>query len=254
MEIRGILVFVSLYLACAQLVSGYYVFKRDCKAYYEAGYRYSGVYVISPDYLPPFWVRYKHNFMKLFFFFQVYCDMVTDGGGWTVFQRRQDGSEDFYRYWADYNRGFGSLWQEHWLGLSRIHRVTYGASNTLRVDLEDFDGVKKYAKYSAFYVNDQETNYQLSVGGYDGNAGDSLSYHNGRPFTTRDRDNDGWGDNCAVTFTGAWWYNACHHSNLNGQYHAGSTSSFATGVVWYHFRNTHYYSLRVSEMKVRRNY
>ena len=253
MEIRGILVFVSLYLACAQLVSGYYEFKRDCKAYYKAGYTNSGVYVISPDNLPPFWVRYKHNFMKLFSsFFQVYCDMVTDGGGWTVFQRRQDGSQDFYLYWANYNSGFGNLWREHWLGLSLIHRVTgWDSDNTLRVDLEDFDGVEKYAKYSAFYVNDQATNYQLYVSGYSGTAGDSLSYHNGRPFSTRDRDNDAWSSHCAVSYTGAWWYGACYHSNLNGQYHAGALLS--TGMAWYHFYNN-YYSLQASEMKVRRNY
>ena len=180
--------------------------------------------------------------------------MDTDGGGWTVLQRRMDGSEDFYRYWADYNTGFGNLNREHWLGLSLIHRITQQTSdNTLRVDLEDFDGDKRSAKYSTFNIDDQETNYLLSVSGYSGDAGDSLSGHNGAPFTTRDRDNDqADGSNCAITYSGAWWYTACHASNLNGRYEAGTSTSYATGVAWYHFRG-HYYSLRMSEIKVRRN-
>ena len=180
--------------------------------------------------------------------------MDTHGGGWTVFQRRQDGTQDFYRGWADYNQGFGDLNREFWLGLSYLHRLTTqpGTTNTLRVDLMDFDEEQRYAQYSSFSVRDSDENYKLLVSGFDGDAGDSLSYHNDRPFSTRDRDNDEWNDNCAIIFKGAWWYGACHHSNLNGLYLSGAHSSYADGVNWVHWRE-YYYSYATSEMKVRRN-
>ena len=177
--------------------------------------------------------------------------METDGGGWTVFQRRMDGSQYFYLYWNNYHLGFGKLDQEFWLGLDKIHRLTK-SSSSLRVDLEDFDGNKRFAKYSVFSVANALTQYTLTVGGYGGNAGDSMSYHNGRKFSTRDRDNDVWSGHCAVTFRGAWWYGACHASNLNGLYLFGPHTSYANGVNWKTWRGYHY-SLRCTEMKFRRN-
>ena len=96
----------------------------------------------------------------------------------------------------------------------------------LRVDLADFEGNHKYANYSYFSVGNPSTNYKLSVGGYSGTAGDSLAtgsvVHNGRQFTTRDQDNDKIVGNCAVAWQGAWWYDNCHISNLNGQYLSGA--------------------------------
>ena len=46
--------------------------------------------------------------------------MDTPGGGWVVFQRRMDGTEDFYCNWTDYVKGSGDLNGEFWLGLSKI--------------------------------------------------------------------------------------------------------------------------------------
>ena len=178
--------------------------------------------------------------------------MDTDGGGWTVFQRRMDGTVDFYRDWNDYLKGFGDLDGEFWLGLNKIHRLTT-INTTLHVDLQDFSGNKRYAKYSMFAVDDSDTKYKLLVGGYTGNAGDGLTVHNRMKFTTKDRDNDRHSSiNCAMTFKGAWWYGKCHVSNLNGLYLSGHHATYADGVNWASWLN-YYYSLKVTEMKVKRN-
>ena len=83
-----------------------------------------------------------------------------------------------------------------------------------------------------------------------GNSGDSLTEHRDMPFTTRDQDNDNFISNCAIKYKGAWWYNNCHHSNLNGLYLRGSHSTYADGVNWFHWKG-HYYSLKRTEMKIR---
>ena len=69
-------------------------------------------------------------------------------------------------------------------------------------------------------------------------------------FSTKDQDNDLLSRSCAVKFKGAWWYNNCHHSNLNGQYLGGQHVIQADGINWLAFR-AHYYSLKRSEMKLR---
>ena len=83
-----------------------------------------------------------------------------------------------------------------------------------------------------------------------GNAGDSLTIHNGMTFTTKDRDNDKSNvGNCAVSYQGAWWYNMCHVSNLNGLYLKEGVLS-ASSVSWLHWKGERR-SLKKSEMKVR---
>ena len=172
--------------------------------------------------------------------------METDGGGWTVFQRRQDGSVDFYRNWTDYENGFGNLTGEFWLGLRKIHHLTKEGSNTLRVDLRNSSNNTSYAQYTTFSVGDNTTEYNLTVGEYSGTAGNSLAYHNGMKFSTRDNDNDNWGSNCALDWHGAWWFNNCFFSYLNGLYGNGD------GIIWYHWKGG-YYSLKSTGMKTRHN-
>ena len=177
--------------------------------------------------------------------------METDGGGWTVFQRREDGSVDFDRNWAEYEAGFGALDHESWLGLSKIHRLTEaGVSNILRVDLGDDQGDTAYATYSTFNIGDSSTEYTLTIAGYSGTANDSMSNSNNVKFSTRDNDNDQYGDNCATTSEGAWWYNQCStDANLNGVYQDSAVIG-DNSVSWYPLKGN-MESLQFVEMKLR---
>ncbi|KAH3751105.1 hypothetical protein DPMN_185650 [Dreissena polymorpha] len=66
---------------------------------------------------------------------EVYCEMATGGGGWTVFQRRVNGSVDFYQNFFSYENGFGDVHGEHWLGLKYIYAMTFNVQTELRIDL-----------------------------------------------------------------------------------------------------------------------
>ena len=130
------------------------VTKENCADRYKSNFTASGVFKIDPDDLRDF---------------DVFCDQEKAGGGWTVFQKRLDGSVDFYRNWTDYKQGFGNLSGEFWLRLDKIHRLTSQTKNKLRIELEDFDGNTSYAEYDTFAVADEAHNYTLSVAGYKGN-------------------------------------------------------------------------------------
>lgn len=179
----------------------------------------------------------------------VYCDMKTDGGGWLVFQRRMDGSVDFYRNWKDYVNGFGNKRKEFWLGLEFIHQLTNNMDHELRIDMIAQHGTYLYAKYSNFKIGPASDNYRLTLSGYSGNATDCLEYHNNRPFTTKDDDNDAHSTmNCAVGHSGAWWYGGCYMSNLNGDY----KSQDWKGLVWRDRNNgDSKIHLSFAEMKIR---
>ena len=97
---------------------------------------------------------------------EAYCDAGTDGGGWLVIQRRQDGSVDFNKYWVDYEDGFGSLTGEFWYGLRAIHCLTSRGQWQLRIDYTTTTGVKGYLLYSTFRVGSAAENYKLTISGF----------------------------------------------------------------------------------------
>jgi len=214
---------------------------RDCLAFRDAGYNISGLYLVH---------------MKTSKSVEVYCDQETDNGGWTVFQRRLNGKTEFYRDWISYKEGFGNPQREFWLGNENLYLLTRQAywpeGSELRVDLKDWSNKSVYAKYQKFSIDEEEQKYKLLVTGFSGDAGDSLAVHNGKMFTTYDADNDISSKNCASIYRGAWWYEKCHYSNLNGLYRLeGEAVPYAHGVIWYHYKG-YYYSMKFSEMKVRR--
>lgn len=128
-----------------------------------------------------------------------------------VIQRRMDGSEDFYRPWADYKQGFGNSTGEFFLGLDKINRLTNTRPYELVVVVEDWENDRRYARYDRFIIGNEAENYVLKqVGNYSGSAGDALTYSLGQGFTTWDSDHDAWSGNCAIRYTGAWWYKNCH--------------------------------------------
>nr|XP_020509513.1 tenascin isoform X1 [Labrus bergylta] len=177
---------------------------------------------------------------------QVYCDMTTDGGGWLVLLRRQNGKLEFYRNWKNYTAGFGNMNNEFWLGLSNLHKITNSGHYELRVDLRD-KGESAYAQYDKLTIAEPRTRYKIYIGAYSGTAGDSMTYHQGRPFSTYDNDNDIAVTNCALSYKGAFWYKNCHRVNLMGKY---GDDSHSKGINWFHWKG-HEHSIEFAEMKIR---
>eukprot|EP00105_Crassostrea_gigas_P023117 XP_011442851.1 PREDICTED: fibrinogen C domain-containing protein 1 [Crassostrea gigas] len=208
---------------------------KDCADLLAAGKNESKVYSIYPG--------EGHTPTK------IYCDMADEGGGWTVIQRRFNGSENFFRSFADYATGFGNKTGEYWAGNDVIHAITSQCKYELKIILTDFQQHTKIAKYSSFSVGDKSTKYALSISGYSGDAGDALVFdHNGKAFSTADADSDSSQTvNCAQKHKGGWWYSNCFKSNLNGVW--GKADE--TGIVWGPYNNWQMYALKETTMMVR---
>ena len=187
---------------------------------------------------------------------QGYCDTLTDGGGWLVIQRRKDGSENFHRFWWEYEMGFGSLTGEFWLGLNALHCLTSQGQWELRIDFKLTNGTIIYLPYNKFAVGPATEQYPLTISGFTGYTTDPFVSHltptsdwaalNTMKFTTRDQDNDHWPNNCAIPARtsgrgGGWWYNRCTAIFLNAQYNN----------KYVIYLNGQWHSLPFIEMKIR---
>ncbi|XP_077134170.1 angiopoietin-related protein 1 [Ranitomeya variabilis] len=211
---------------------------RDCKHAIDSGFSSSGIYLIKP--------KNANSHMQL------WCENSLDPGGWAVIQRRTDGSANFFRNWDTYKKGFGNIDSEYWLGLENIYQLTNQDNYKLLIELEDWNNKKVYAEYSSFRLEPDTDFYRLRLGTYQGNAGDSMVWHNGKQFTTLDRDRDMYTGNCAHFHKGGWWYNACAHANLNGVWYRGGMyrSKHQDGIYWAEYRGGSY-SLKKVQMLIR---
>nr|AAI29966.1 Angiopoietin 4 [Mus musculus] len=211
---------------------------QDCAEIKRSGVNTSGVYTI-----------YETNMTKPL---KVFCDMETDGGGWTLIQHREDGSVNFQRTWEEYKEGFGNVAREHWLGNEAVHRLTSRTAYLLRVELHDWEGRQTSIQYENFQLGSERQRYSLSVNDSSSSAGRKNSLApQGTKFSTKDMDNDNCMCKCAQMLSGGWWFDACGLSNLNGIYYSVHQHLHKiNGIRWHYFRGPSY-SLHGTRMMLR---
>ncbi|XP_054557077.1 angiopoietin-2 isoform X2 [Talpa occidentalis] len=211
---------------------------RDCAEVFRAGRTASGTYTLT----------FPNSTEEV----KAFCDMETGGGGWTVIQRREDGSVDFQRTWKEYKAGFGNPAGEHWLGNEFVSQVTSRQRYVLRIQLKDWEGGEAYGLYEHFSLAGEELNYRIYLKGLTGTAGKISSISQpGSGFSTKDADNDKCICKCSQMLTGGWWFDACGPSNLNGMYYPQrqNTNKF-NGIKWYYWKGSGY-SLKATAMMIR---
>uniref|UniRef100_A0A1I8MQJ2 Fibrinogen C-terminal domain-containing protein n=1 Tax=Musca domestica TaxID=7370 RepID=A0A1I8MQJ2_MUSDO len=165
---------------------------------------------------------------------------------WMTISRRLDGSVAFDLGWEDYKTGFGNPNGEFFLGLEKLHALTtYGATQELLVVLKDHQNQTRYAKYDIFRVGSELENYAiLELGYYSGDAGDSLRYHAGASFVTKDNNNGG---NFPAERGGGWWRSVQSMCDLHSYYEPVDN---VYGIFWGTW-NGWKYTLKSAEMMIR---
>ena len=107
----------------------------------------------------------------------VYCDMATTSGGWTVIQRnRKDSLVSLNRNWIDYEKGFGDLNTEFWYGLEEMHCLTQRGQWELRIDYQRNDKTWSYLHYDQFSIGTANDDYRLNVRQFTGEGTISFKF------------------------------------------------------------------------------
>ncbi|XP_051495862.1 angiopoietin-related protein 4 [Apus apus] len=210
---------------------------EDCHQLFLAGQQSSGVFQVQPAGSQPF---------------KVYCNMTTEGG-WTVIQRRTDGSVDFDQLWDAYKNGFGDLHGDFWLGLEKIYQLVQEGRYDLLIELEDWEGNSQVVQF-VFSLGGESTAYTLNLlGPLSGELENAMGDFRQLPFSTRDRDHDLKADtNCAKHLSGGWWFSTCGHANLNGKYFRSiprQRHERKQGIFWKTWKGR-YYPLKSTTMKI----
>ncbi|XP_059223071.1 ryncolin-4 [Stomoxys calcitrans] len=168
---------------------------------------------------------------------------------WKTILRRQDGSVNFYRNWADYKSGFGNPDGEFFIGLEVLHNLTSnGLPQELLVVMQEFDNTERQAKYDLFQVGNETEKYAiLQLGEYSGNAEfNAMLYIKGAKFSTFDQDNDTDDTyDCAKNRKSGWWFMDCSYCNLTGPFRKTADTSGEGFLKWY------WKNLKFAEMKIR---
>ncbi|XP_030559371.1 microfibril-associated glycoprotein 4-like isoform X2 [Drosophila novamexicana] len=163
---------------------------------------------------------------------RVLCDGKTAGPGWTVIQSRYDGSLDFYRSWAEYRVGFGSLDKEFFIGLENIYHMTNSQRHELYIFVQRFDNGVDWARYDNFFIGSETDNYRLkSLGTYRGSI-NLMNFHITSQFSTYDRESSF--ENWSAKYHGGYWYfeELSYGNNLNGRYYNQSNVAYDDGMYY----------------------
>ena len=222
--------------------------QRDCLEHRNRGYTVDGLYTLTMN-------GYK--------IVDAFCDQTTDGGGWTVIQRRMDGSINFFRRWKEYKKGFGQLQREHWLGNENIYLLSAqaiipGSEAMIQLKIRGRGESMFTERYGFIQIDSEYNNYMLHVKKPSGTFSPTYftSYNHLTEFSTYDKDNDKGSKHCArdTQFSG-WWINGSGNScttakasytNLNGPYDELRTRTWYNRICWASSNHPSF-----TEMKVR---